>query len=163
MAQMSSIPRRVQPEWRACEAQAFKIEHVDLELIGPAEDVTSEMRHEHQADIDSDDVSAEALIVLLSNGRCCERCSPQDKSRGTQERQEPTQKLNPQRPAVATAVKILRVQTGSCRGSNAECEQARNHRGGQCRAAMAVRSHLAQLYHRTLPTAAVGSVNGLRR
>src|SRR6266404_2584077 len=35
------------------DPQALEIERVDLELKGPAEDVTPEMRHEHQPDIDA--------------------------------------------------------------------------------------------------------------
>src|SRR5882724_3980842 len=41
--------------------QALEIERVDLELEGPAEDVTPEMRHEHQPDIDSDERQSQLI------------------------------------------------------------------------------------------------------
>src|SRR5258708_7837557 len=72
--------------------QARKIERVDLELIGPAEDVTPEMRHEHQADIDSDECQCRGIERYFWRiRRCCDRCGPQDKLDEHKSAQKPTQ------------------------------------------------------------------------
>src|SRR5258708_23054340 len=60
--------------------QAREIERVDLELKGPAEDVTPEMRHEHQTDIDSDKHQCRGIERYFSRiRRRCALCRAQDK------------------------------------------------------------------------------------
>src|SRR6266446_7659930 len=79
---------------RQRHAQAPKIERVDVELKGPAEDVTSEMRHEHQADIDSNERQCRLIERYLPRiRRCCDRCGPQHKLDEHKSTQKPTQNL----------------------------------------------------------------------
>jgi hypothetical protein len=46
--------------------EALKIEYVNFELKGPAEDVTPEMRHEHQAHIDSNEEQCRCIERFFS-------------------------------------------------------------------------------------------------
>ena len=123
---------------RQRHAQAGKIQRVDLELKGPAEDVTSEMRDEHQPDIDSNERQCQRIERYFSRiRRCCGGCGPQDKMDEHKSAEKPTQKLEARhaRARRDLQVEILSAQTGDAgRGVQTQnAEQARNHGSGQRR------------------------------
>src|SRR6266550_5815929 len=94
--------------------QAREIERVDLELKGSAEDVTPEMRHEHQADIDPDERQRRSIEGIFSRIRpCCDRGGPQDKLDEHESAEKPAQKLKSwhARTCRDQLVKIVSVQT----------------------------------------------------
>src|SRR5882762_4496550 len=107
------------------DAEARKIERVDIELERTAENVTAEMRHEHQADIDPDEGQRRVIARRFAR-------RTQDKLDEHERAEKPTQPFEARyaRTGRDQQVKILRAQAGDAgrRVQAQDAKQARNYR-----------------------------------
>src|SRR5260370_18411283 len=115
------------------QTEARKIEGVNLEWVRPDEDVTPEVRDEHQADIDSDECQCRDIERCFSRiRRCLERGGSQDKLKEYKSAQKPTQNFEARhaRARRNLQVKILRAQASDAgwRVQAQNAEQARDYR-----------------------------------
>src|SRR5258708_32610422 len=100
------------------QAEASKIEGVDLELVRPPEDGTPKMRDEYQVDINPDECQRRDIAPGFPRfRRWVHQCCAQDKLDKHQSAQKPTKDLEDRhtRTRRDQEVKIVRFQAGDAR------------------------------------------------